>query len=264
MKLRLRQYARAAAAAAEVSLRHTIRDPFVLFTFLIYPLIVALLGLWMLRDRGGNYAIFVVVGSGMTGLWSGVLTVSGNNITGERWTGTLELLVGSPTPLPVIVFGKNLANVVLSFSAMLASYTLVSLVLGYPLRVEQPGLFAVSIVFALISYVAFGLILAPLWLVNPEVRAWQNALEFPVYILGGFLFPIALLPGWTTPLSYVLAPYWAARALHGASSSGAGLPEIAFSWAMMLLLSVVYATIALRLFRVMLRKVRVDATLGLE
>ncbi|HLF28288.1 MAG TPA: ABC transporter permease [Anaerolineae bacterium] len=262
--MKLKQYARVVAAAAEMSLRQTIRDSFVVFTFLIYPLIVAWVGLWMLRDRIENYAIFVVVGSGMTALWSGVLTVSGNNITGERWAGTLELLVGAPTPLPVIVFGKNLANVVLSFSSMLVGYAVISLASGYPLRVEQPGLFALSVLFTLISFVAFGLILAPLFLVNPEVRAWQNALEFPVYILGGFLFPITLLPGWTTPLSYVLAPYWAARALHGTSSGGAALSEVAFYWAMMLLLAVIYTLIAVRLFRVMLHRVRADATLGLE
>jgi hypothetical protein len=41
------------------------------------------------------------------------------------------------------------------------------------------------------------------------VQQWQNAMEFPVYILAGFLFPIALLPDWTGPISYALPPYWA-------------------------------------------------------
>jgi ABC-2 type transport system permease protein len=261
---RARIYLRVVAAAFEMSLRQTLRDSFVLFGVLFQPLIIALLGMWMLRDKGGEYMIFVIVGSGLTGLWSGVLTVSGHNITGERWTGTLELLVGAPTPLPVIVFGKGLANVVLSFSSMAVGYVAVSVLVGQPLQVDQPGLFAVSIVFTLISFVALGLVMAPLWLVNPEVRSFQNALEFPIYILGGFLFPIALLPGWTTPLSYVLAPYWAAQALHGASSGGAALDAVAVSWVMMLVLSLVYVALAARIFRVMLRRVREEATLGLE
>ncbi len=264
MTRRLWNYGRVVVVAFEMWMRQTIRNSFVLFTILIQPLIVALLGLWMLRERGGDYAIFVVVGSGLTGLWSGVLFISGHSITGERWSGTLEMLVGVPTPLPVVVFGKNLANVALSFSAMVGSYALVSVLLGSPLSIAQPGLFALSIGFGLISFVSLGLVMAPLFLVNPEVRAWQNGLEFPIYILCGFLFPITLLPGWTTPVSYVLAPYWAARALHGASSGEAGLADIAFSWAIMLLLSVAYVLIAGWLFRVTLRKVREDATLGLE
>ncbi len=256
-------YARVTAAAFEMALRQTLRDSFVLFAVIIQPIIIALLALWMLRERGGDYAIFVVVGSGLTGLWSGVLTVSGHNVTGERWTGTLELLVGLPTPMAVIVFGKNLANVVLSFASMLVGYAFVSIVIGRPLPIADPLGFTISVLLTLTSLVALGLILAPLFLVNPEVRSWQNAVEFPVYMLGGFLFPIALLPGWTTPLSYALAPYWASQALH-ATSSGESAETVLVSWGMMLVLTALYVVIAARLFSVMLRRVREEATLNVQ
>lgn len=99
---------------------------------------------------------------------------------------------------------------------------------------------------------------------KPEIRAWQNAMEFPVYILCGFLFPIALLPGWTTPISYVLPPYWAAVALHGTSTASAPLNQTLFAWGMMLLFSLLDLIIASRLFKLMLYKVRAVATLGME
>ena len=261
---KLRPYGRAVAAAFEMTLRQNVMDLFILFTALIQPLVIALLALWMLREQGGDYAIFVVVGSGMTGLWSIVLFVGGNSINWERWTGTLETLVGLPTPVPAIIFGKNLANVGLSLSSMVAAYFLASLLFGYPLRVEQPLLFVISLAFTVVAFVSFGLIIAPVFVINPGVQGLQNAMEFPVYILSGFLFPIALLPGWTTPLSYLLAPYWAACALHGASSGGASLTEIAFCWAMMLLFSLIYLYISSRLFRLMIRKARADATLGMQ
>jgi ABC-2 type transport system permease protein len=261
---KLGHYGRVVAAAFEMTLRQNVLDAFILFTALIQPLIIALLALWMLRERGGDYAIFVVVGSGMTGLWSIVLFIGGNSINWERWTGTLETLVGLPTPMSVIVFGKNLANVTQSLSSMVAAYFLASLLFGYPLQVKQPGLFVVSLAFTVVAFVSFGLIIAPVFVINPGVQGWQNAIEFPVYILSGFLFPIALLPGWTTPLSYLLAPYWAARALHGASSGEASLSEMTFCWAMMLLFSLVYLLISNRLFRLMTRKARADATLGMQ
>ncbi len=259
-----RSYARVVASAFEISLRQTAVDSFVVFGILIQPLIIAVLALWMLRERGGDYAIFVVVGSGMTGLWSTLLFISGNSMTHERWVGTLETLVGLPTPMQVIVFGKILSNVVQSLGSMVASYSLASLLFGYPLHVAQPGPFIVSVAFTVVSFVCFGLIIAPVFVTNPGVQQWQNAMEFPVYILAGFLFPIALLPGWTTPLSYLLAPYWAARALHGTTSGGASLGEVAFSWVMMLLFSLIYLVISRQLFEWMLRKARIDATLGME
>jgi ABC-2 type transport system permease protein len=96
------------------------------------------------------------------------------------------------------------------------------------------------------------------------VQHFQNAIEFPIYMLCGFLFPIALLPGWTTPFSYILAPYWAARALHGTSTGGATTGEVVFDWGMMLLVGTIYLLVSGRLTEVMLRRARAEASLRLE
>jgi ABC-2 type transport system permease protein len=249
-------------AAFEMTIRQSVIDGFFIFGVFLMPLIYAVLGLWMLRDKGGDYAIFVVIGSGLAGLWTTMLFSSGNSISGERWMGTLEALVGAPTPLVVVVFGKNLANVLQSVISMVGSYALVSILFGYPLSLTQPGWFAISLLLGLISLVSFGMILAPAFIINPQVQQFQNAMEYPVYILSGFLFPIALLPGWTTPFSYILAPYWAARVLHATSHGGARIDEIVLCWVMMIILTVVYILLASSLFRVVLRKARVDATLA--
>jgi ABC-2 type transport system permease protein len=255
---------RVIAASFELSTKQTFVDSFVIFGIVVQPLIIAILGLWMLGDKSAEYGIFVVIGSGMTGLWTSLLFVSGNSITVERWTGTLEFLVGQPTPLQVIVFGKNLAHVLQSLLSMFASYLLAALFFDYSLHINQPTLFILSLIFTVPAFVSFGLIIAPIFVLNPGVQRWQNAMEFPVYMLSGFLFPIALLPIWSTPISYVLPPYWAARALHGSSSGNATFEEIAFSWLMMALLSVLYLFLSRILFRVMLRKARSDATIGMQ
>jgi len=260
----LLKYWRTVLVVAEMNLRMSIMEPFVVFTVFIQPLLIALLGLWMLKDHGSDGAMFVVVGSGLAGLWSSLLFISGNSINIERWIGTLESLVGLPTPFEVIVFGKNLGNVVQSLLAMIFGYLIAALFFGYSLTVEQPPLFGISILFTIVAFVSFGLIIAPVFVMNPGVQGWQNAMEFPVYVLCGFLFPIALLPGWTTPISYLLPPYWAAVALHGTSTGGASLEETLFAWGMLLLFSVIDLLVASRLFKAMLYKARADATLGLE
>ncbi|MDH5506548.1 MAG: ABC transporter permease [Anaerolineae bacterium] len=265
MKLRrFWDYVRVVRVTALMTFRQNVADMFILFAVLFQPLIIVVMAMWMLKDMGGDYAIWVVVGSGMTGLWSSLLFVSGNSITGERWVGTLEYLVSSPTPMQVVVFGKTLSNVIQSLFSMVLSYALVSLMLGTPINIAQPGLFAISVVFTTISFISFGLIIAAAFVVSPEVQRWQNGLEFPIYILAGFLFPIALLPGWTTPLSYLLPPYWAAQALHATAAGTAQLSGLAVSWGVMLGLSVVLFAISGGLFRSVLRKARVDATLGMQ
>jgi ABC-2 type transport system permease protein len=260
----LRNQGRALRAAAVQAFLSNAFDGFIVFTLIVQPLVIALLGLWILRGTAEDYGIYVVVGSGLTGLWSGLLFISGNSITSERWTGTLEMIASLPTPLPVIALGKTLANVVQSLISMIAAYLLASVALGYPLVVSQPIPFVISIVLMLLAFVSLGMVLAPLFITNPDVQRWQNAIEFPVYILAGFLFPIALLPTWTTPLSYLLSPYWAAVALHETSSGGGDPLTIAGAWVAMIVLSVVYMIVSRQLFRVLLRRARRDGTLNLE
>jgi ABC-2 type transport system permease protein len=262
--MRIFRYSRVILATFEITLRQNVLDGFIVFTVLIQPLVIALMALWMLGSPGPEATIFIVVGSGMTGLWSSLLFISGNSINVERWIGTLEMLVGQPTPMQVIVFGKNLAHVAQSLGSMIIAYFLAAWLFGHPLTIQQPLLFILSLGLTIVAFVSFGLIIAPIFVMNPGVQGWQNAMEFPVYILSGFLFPIALLPGWTTPFSYLLAPYWAARALHGASSGAAPVGEILFSWVMLLTFSAIYLAISAWLFRIMLRKAREDATLGVQ
>src|SRR5512133_184822 len=260
----LAKYWRTILVVAEMTIRQQMTDGFILFTVLFQPIIIALLGLWMLKDKGADAAMFVVVGSGLTGLWSSLLFIPGNSINAERWSGTLESLVAMPTPFQVIVFGKNVANVFQSLVSMVIGYFIAAFAFGYPLSIQQPLLFTISLLLSVIAFISFGLIIAPIFVMNPGVRAWQNAMEFPIYVMCGFLFPIALLPSWTTPVSYLLPPYWAAVALHGTSTGGAPLSETLFTWGMLLLFSLIDLLVASRLFKLMLYKARADATLGME
>ncbi|RJP48633.1 MAG: ABC transporter permease [Anaerolineaceae bacterium] len=262
--MNLFRYWRTVLTVAEMSIRQQLNDGFILFAIVFQPMIIAVLGLFILRDKGSDYAMFVVVGSGLTGLWSSLLFVSGNSINVERWIGTLESLVGMPTPFDVIVFGKNLANVFQSLLSMVVSYILAAYLFGYTLSLTQPFLFVATLFLSMFAFICFGLTIAPIFVMYRSVQQWQNAMEFPVYILCGFLFPIALLPGWTTPVSYLLPPYWAALALHGTSTAMMPFEQIAFCWGMMILFSIVDLVIASQLFRVMLYKARVDATLDVD
>lgn len=245
-------------------LKQIITHSLFLFVVVVQPLIVALLAIYMLRDKEGFQVIYVIVGSALGGLWSGTLFFSTFNVNDERLAGTLEEIVGSPTHLATVIIGKTLANTALSLSSMLFSYPLAGLLFGYRLTIAHPFLFAVSLLLTVVALVSLGLVISPFMSLNVSIGDWAiNILEMPVYILGGFLFPVALLPAWTRPLSYALSPYWAARALHITSSGGVPLGDVFVSWGLMIGLSIVCWLISAWLFRVLLQRARKDATLGL-
>jgi ABC-2 type transport system permease protein len=262
--MRIRGYLRVVWTAFHLYLKQIAVDAFVIFTVVVQPLIVALLAIYMLRDTQGFQAIYVVVGSAMTGLWSGTLFFSSFNIEFERWTGNLENIVGSPSHLATVIVGKTFANTAMSLSSMVLGYSLAALIFGFRLTIAHPFLFAVSLVLAVLALISMGLVIAPLMSTNPGATVWANALEFPMYIVGGFLFPVLLLPAWTTPISYSLSPYWAARALHATSSGGPPLSQVFVSWGLLIGFSVAYWFLSAWLFRVLLKRAKEEATLGLQ
>ncbi len=259
---RLQWPLRVAWSAGTFHLKQVAVDEFVLFNIALQPLFIALLAIYMLRETPGFQAIYVLVGSAMTGLWTGTLFFNTNSILAERWVGSLEYIVGSVTHLATVVLGKSIVNVLLSLTSMLFCYPLAAFVFGFPLTIADPIGFAVSIGLTVLALVSLGMLIAPLMALRPGSEIWLNVLEFPMYIVGGFLFPVALLPAWTTPISFALAPYWAARALHATSSGGAPGEEVILSWGMLIASSVLYWFLSAWLFRVVLRQTLIEASLS--
>jgi ABC-2 type transport system permease protein len=254
---------RVVRTAFELDVKQQAVDLFMIFGVLIQPLLIAIMAIYMLLERDPSRGIYVVVGSGMTGLWTSLLFRGTFNINAERFLGTLEGIVASPTPLGTVVIGKTLASVTLSLLSMIFSYTLASVIFHFPLNIAQPVPFFLSLLVTVFAFISFGLLISPLMAINLSLSGWVNALEYPMYILGGFLFPILLLPGWSNPLSYVLAPYWAARVLHATSSGAGATGDILLSWGMMLILGIIYIAASYRLFKIVLHRARVDATLSM-
>ncbi len=237
-------------------------DGFVIFTIIIQPLLIAVLAIYLLRDAQDFQPIYIVVGSAMSGLWSGTIFISSRGVVAERSYGTLEEIVGSPTDISVVVVAKSVATGVLSITSMLLTYPLAAFLFGYKLTISAPFLFAVSIPLSIIAVVSLSMVFAPIMALNPGSWIWSNAIEFPVYLVSGFLFPILFLPSWSRPISYILAPYWAARVLHVTTSGQVVLQEIITCWTALIILSILNLSISKRLFKIMLIRARVEDTLG--
>jgi ABC-2 type transport system permease protein len=108
------------------------------------------------------------------------------------------------------------------------------------------------------------MLFAPLGILWRTVGRFLGLMEYPIYSLSGFLFPILLLPVWTIPVSYLLPPYWAAVALHASASGELGLPGLARVWAVLLLTALVLILVSSRLFLAVLYRARRAGSLALS
>lgn len=255
---------RVARMSAEVTFRETAVNGFMLFAAVWQPLFIGVTTMFMLRHRADFDPVYVFVGTALTGIWSTLLFGGSGAIGNERWLGTLELIAASPASF-FVVFGRKLVGTVaFSLTSLALSYGIAVLLFGYEVSVADPLGFGLSLLLALVALWATGMLFAPLAILWRTVGRFLGALEYPIFALSGFLFPVLLLPGWTSPLSYALPPYWAAEAMHGAATGALDLAALARAWLFLLLTGAAMLGIAGRLFVVVLVRARRAGTLALS
>jgi ABC-2 type transport system permease protein len=254
---------RVAWIAADVQFREVAVNNFLLFGALVQPFFIGVTTMFMLRHRPDFDPMYVVVGAALSALWSTLLFSGSGAITHERWMGTLELLVASPTSLVLIFGGKLLGTIAFSLVSLILSYGVGAWLFGYSLTIADPGGFAISLLFALGALWVMGMLFAPLAIYWRAVGQFLGVLEYPIFALSGFLFPILLLPGWTVPVSDVLPPYWAAVAMHGAARGDLDLAGQAAAWLNIVVLSAVLLVVSLLMFRAVVVRARRAGTLAL-
>lgn len=254
---------RAFVAAARLWLRYMATDRFMLFCVFFQPFFLAVTVMYMLRHQPSFDPAYVVVGSALTGIWSTVLFDGNWAVQSERGQGTLELVVGAPISLLVLIGGKLAAGIVFSLTSLVFCYGIGAWLFGYDIVIRDPVAFLAALVLSAAALGAVGVLLAPLGILARAISSFVAIMEYPVYIFGGFLFPILLLPGFLHPLSYALPPYWAAVALHGTSSGDLGGPDLAAVGAALVLSSLACLLLAIPFLRLVLRRARVDGTLAL-
>ncbi len=120
----MRSLARAAWRAFEVSIRLRVVSPWAYLNWLVFPVIFAAIGLFVLTSSGYTRVAYGVLGGGVIGFWSATYIDGGQSIQDERWQGTLEQIFAVPTPLYVIVIGKILGSLLLGVLAFIPTVAL--------------------------------------------------------------------------------------------------------------------------------------------
>src|SRR3712207_2903951 len=178
------------------------------------PLLIASVAYFMFRAgaREGTL-LYVTLGAGVMGFWSSTLFGSGGAIQWQRWQGTLETLVGAPTPFVLVLVPLTVATSTIGVYSLGATLLWGRLAFGIPLRLEHPLLFVAAIPATVLSLGLLGLVLASTFVLYRHANALANLLEYPIWLVTGLLVPLSLLPGWVSPIGWALAPTWGMNAL---------------------------------------------------
>jgi ABC-2 type transport system permease protein len=199
----------------------------------LWPLFFATVAFFMFRaGAGGETLVYASFGAAVMGIWSATSTSAGAAMQRERWHGTLELLVVAPTHFAFVLLPITIAMSTMGLYAMVATLAWGRFAFGVDVPLEHPLAFAVALVATVVSIGALGFLLAVSFVRYRTAWALGNMLEYPVWLIGGFLVPLTLLPDWVRPISWALAPTWGVDAVREAALGGNALPEIALCLAL--------------------------------
>ena len=226
----------------------------------IYPMFFATSVLLMYREAGSEEALITAaVGASMMGVWSAVATTAAISLQQERRLGTLELLVASPTHFTLLLVPMTLAMATIGLYSLVATLLWGRFAFGIPISFEHPVVFALAAVVTAIGVSLMGFLLAVCSVRYRSAWALGSALEFPIWLICGFLVPLALLPDWVHPIAWLLPPTWGVSAVQGAAFGGSPWLDMAACLA----LSAVYGAVGAFIARRLVDSARTNATLAL-
>jgi ABC-2 type transport system permease protein len=204
------------------------RSPFEGFGQVVWPLFFATVAFFMFEaGNDPKTLLYASLGASVMGMWSATSTTASGAMQRERWHGTLESLVAAPPHFALILLPITLAMATIGIYCLATTLVFGRFLFGIELTVEHPPAFAVAVVGTVLAFGALGFLFAVSFVRFRAAWALGNLFEYPVWLIGGFLVPLILLPEWVRPISWALAPTWGMNAIRESSLGGSPLPDLA-------------------------------------
>jgi ABC-2 type transport system permease protein len=216
------------AVSWALQLKMIMRSPFDGIGNVIYPLFFATVAFFVFRaGHSPRTLVYASFGAAVMGMWSSVSTSAGSAMQRERWLGTLELLVAAPRHFALVLLPATLGLATVGIYNLAATLLWGRFLFGVHLSIAHPLLFALAIVGTVLAFGGLGFLFAVSFVRWRAAWVLGNFFEYPVWLICGFLVPLALLPGWVHPLAWALAPTWGMNAIRESALGGSPLPDLA-------------------------------------
>jgi ABC-2 type transport system permease protein len=270
---------RALVAAGHMSLRQIRRYPANFIGQIFWP--VLLPAVWVLMGQaysgGGDVqaleafasrsgttgvTLFIFVGYAMYMWLSTLLWGPGTALRQEQIRGSLEAVFLTPVSRLVPLFGPTLTNFVWVLFQLVVMGLAVWLLFGVVLPLEGIGLTLLITAAGLPAMYAMGSLFGAGVLrfgeIGPAVQFTRGALS----LLCGITFPIVMLPAWAQATSAAMPPTYVVAGIRAALLTGATPLDLLPTAGVLLGLAVVFAALAVVVFRYLEASARRTGMLG--
>jgi ABC-2 type transport system permease protein len=214
-----------------------------------------------IRSQGGEYFAFLLIGMIAT---SFIYTAVGSlhqAVSSGISTGTLEALLATPTPLPVLLCG--MVGYGFAWTAVRA-LVLLGAAMAFGAEFAWGRSLAAVLIMSLIvcAYLPFGLLAASSALAFRTVGPMPHLILTASVLLGGVYFPTHVIPSWIERLSDLIPLTYGLRALRQSFLEGVPLSGVAADVGILLAFTVGLTILSLFTFSRALRYARRTGSLA--
>lgn len=245
-----------------VQMKKSFARPMFRFCLIANPILNTILLYEMYRESGAtNYMSYVVLGSGLMGLWGCICFSSAGDINRERFSGTLTLIFAVPVRFQTIILGKIIGNTIMSLLTMVISLLSAVVLFRIQLQLADPLYFMVALIAAIISFIVISSVIACILTLSRKTELYMNCIEIPIVLLCGFAFPVSVLPFGVRVISYLLSPTYAVELMRMAVQGVTDKTLFFEKLGILTLLTMIYAVMSAFLYKKIDRSVHISATL---
>mgnify|MGYP000966103884 CR=1 FL=1 len=188
---------------------------------IIFPL--AWTGMFFIKSGSGLGSIPTLLpGVVAVSILFGTTSMLAVTVTFEKKNRSFERLLLAPIPLELLMLAKTAGAILFGVAN---AFVPVAMAAGLAdLSTVAWTAFVPAVVLISVASTFLGLFIAVAVSEVFEAQTFSNFFRFPMIFLCGLFFPVAKLPVFLQPLSYVLPLTYGADALHGAVHGGNAMP----------------------------------------
>ncbi len=214
-----------------------------------------------LAPFGGDYFSFAVVGVAFASLLGVFQEGLPGVIRNAQTSGTLEALLVTQTSAPTVLLGSSLYS--LAFQSLRTVLHLVLALAVFGLKLGHVNWLGVLVVFFLtaVCFLSLGILSASFILVFKMGNPLSWIFGSVSGLLGGMVFPVAVLPAWIRWASFLLPVTYSLNGMRRSLLASVGFSAILPDIAALAAFNVVLLPLSLAAFRAAIRKAKKDGTL---
>lgn len=178
------------------------------------------------QGYAGGLFPYVLVGIAFSDCISVSMSIFGRQIREGQTTGSLEITLLSPVPLPLILVCSSLWAYFFSGLRLLFYLLMGALLFGVGFsRADWAAALAVLVLTDL-CFMGLGILFASVVVLFKRGDSLGMILGDAMVLVGGALFPVAVLPHWVQLVSKAVPFMYALECMRGALLEGRGLAEL--------------------------------------